>query len=237
MTRQRGAALLLVLWVVGLLSVLLGGLAVSVQLQQRQARWQGNQTQAGLAAQAGFNLAVANLLRDGQARWLADGQVHVAHFAGSTLHISVVSERGKLDLNATPSTSLAKLLRASGATAERSKIITQALRTRRNQVPLRMLEEFRELPGMSYAVYDRALPFITVWSGNAQPDPSLASPTLASVLGLPHYHGPAPDGGPILTVTSQATLPGGFQSRLKATFVLLPAYAGGKPYRVLRWQD
>jgi len=237
MSRQRGAALLLVLWVVGLLSVMLGGLAMSVQLQQRQARWQGNHTQAAFAAQAGFNLAVANLLGDGQARWLADGVQHQLRFAGSTLHISVVSERGKLDLNATSATSLAQLLRASGASAERSQTITQALRTRRNQVPLRMLEEFRQLPGMTYAIYDRALPFITVWSGSAQPDPSLATPALAKVLGLPRYRASAQDAGQILTVTSTATLAGGFESRLKATFVLLPAYAGGKPYRVVRWQD
>jgi len=237
MSRQRGAALLLVLWVVGLLSVMLGGLAMSVQLQQRQARWQGNHTQAAFAAQAGFNLAVANLLGGVQARWLADGTQHVLRFADSTLQISVVSERGKLDLNATPATSLVQLLRASGASAERSQTITQALRTRRNQVPLRMLEEFRQLPGMTYAIYDRALPFITVWSGNAQPDPSLATPALAKVLGLPRHRASAVDAGQILTVTSTATLASGFESRLKATFVLLPAYAGGKPYRVVRWQD
>jgi len=237
MSRQRGAALLLVLWVVGLLSVLLGGLAVSVQLQQRQARWQGNQTQAAFAAQAGFNLAVANLLADGPARWLADGSDHALRFADSTLHLSVVSERGKLDLNAAPATSVEQLLRASGASDERSRTITQALRKRRNKVPLRMLEEFREVPGMSYALYDRALPFITVWSGTAQPDPSLAAPALAKALGLPRYRGPALDAGQILTVSSTATLPSGFASRLKATFVLLPGYAGGKPYRVLRWQD
>ncbi|MDH4846017.1 general secretion pathway protein GspK [Pseudomonas sp. BN505] len=237
MRQQRGAALLLVLWVVGLLSVLLGGLAVSVQLQQRQARWQGNQAQAAFAAQAGFNLAVANLLGDDSARWPADGTEHPLRFAGSTLRVSVVSERGKLDLNATPTTNLERLLLASGASAERSKTITQALGTRRNKVPLRMLEEFRELPGMTYAIYDRALPFITVWSGTAQPAPSLADPALAKALGLPRYRGVALDAGQILTVTSAATLPSGFQSRLQATFVLLPAYAGGKPYRVLRWQD
>ncbi|CAM3591418.1 General secretion pathway protein GspK [Pseudomonas reidholzensis] len=237
MSRQRGAALLLVLWVVGLLSALLAGLAVSVQLQQRQARWLNSQTQAAFAAQAGFNLAVTNLLRDGPQRWLADGQPHLQRFADSSLRISVSSERGKLDLNATPATSLEKLLRASGASVERSHTITQALRTRRNQVPLRMLEEFRELPGMTYAVYTRALPFITVWSGNARPDPGLAPPALAKVLGLPRQHGPALEAGQILTVTSEATLRDGFQARLNATFVLLPAHTGGKPYRVLRWQD
>ena len=53
MKAQRGAALLLTLWVVALLSVLLGSLAMSVQLQLRQAQWQRNQTEGLLAAQGG----------------------------------------------------------------------------------------------------------------------------------------------------------------------------------------
>ncbi|VVQ01772.1 hypothetical protein PS910_03877 [Pseudomonas fluorescens] len=237
MSRQQGAALLLVLWVIGLLSILLGGLAISVQLQQRQALWQGNQTQAVFAAQAGLNLAVAGLSSNGPTRWLADGQDHDVRFGDSSLRISVRSERGKLDLNAASAASFEKLLRASGASGQSAKTITQALVTRRNKVPLRMLEEFRDMPGMTYAVYARALPCITVWSGTSQPDPALAPPQLASALGLPKSRGLALDAGQIMTVTSDATLSSGFNARLHVTLVLLPAYAGGKPYRVLRWQE
>ena len=237
MNRQKGAALLLVLWVIGLLSILLGGLAISVQLQQRQSRWQGNQTQAVLAAQAGLNLAVAGLLRDGPMRWTADGQVHRVRFDDSTLRISVRSERGKLDLNAAPATRFEQLLRACGASGAQAKTIAQALVTRRNKVPLRMLEEFRDMPGMTYSLYRRVLPYITVWSGTAQPDPALAPPRLASSLGLPRRSGRVLDAGQIMTVTSKATLASGFGTRLQVTLVLLPAYAGAKPYRVLRWQE
>lgn len=235
--RERGAALLLVLWVIGLLSVLLAGLAVSVQLQQRQALWRGNQTHAVLAAQAGLELAMVNLLRDGTQRWLADGREHVVPWAHGALHIRVVSERGKLDLNAASLTDLNKLLRAAGASTQDAKRVTQALRTRRNKVPLRMLEEFRQLPGMTYAVYARTLPWITVWSGNAAPDPGLAPPRLRQVLGLPRRSRPGVDTGKLVTISSTARLPNGFSSSLHATVVLLPGYAAGKPYRVLRWRE
>lgn len=237
MNHQRGAALLLVLWVIGLLSVLLGGLAVAVQLQQRQALWQGRQTQALLAAEAGLELAVANLARRDAQRWQADDALHVQAFAGSTLRIRVSSERGKLDLNATPPAALEQLLRASGASAGRAKQITQALRTRRNKVPLRMLEEFRQLPGMSYALYERVLPSITLWSGTAEPDPALIEPQLARALGVRRRSSAAADAGQILSVHSQASLAGGFSARLQVTLVLLPAHTGSKPYRVLRWQQ
>lgn len=237
MSRQKGAALLLVLWVIGLLSILLGGLAISVQLQQRQALWQGNQTQAAFAAQAGLNLAVAGLLGNGPLRWRADGQAHVLRFDDSTLRISVRSERGKLDLNAAPARSIEQLLRACGATGQQAATLSQALVTRRNKVPLRMLDELRDMPGMTNAVYARALPYMTLWSGSSQPNPALAPPRLASALGLPRNAGAAPDAGQIMTVTSAATLASGFSARLRVTLVLLPAYAGGTPYRVLRWQE
>jgi len=234
---QRGAALLLVLWVIGLLSVLLGGLAMSVQLQQRQAIWRSNQTDAVLTAQAGLELAVVNLLRAGPSRWLADGREHAVQFNHSTLQVSVTSERGKLDLNAGSAHHLEKLLRAGGASSEDAKRITQALRTRRNKVPLRMLEEYRQLPGMTDAVYLRTLPWITVWSGNAEPDPGLAPPPLAQVLGLPSRSGLGADAGKLVTITSIARRANGFSAELQATVVLLPGYAGGKPYRVLRWRE
>lgn len=237
MTGQRGAALLVVLWVVGVLGVLLGGLVTAVQLQQRLARLQGDQTQAAFAAQAGVELAVANALRNDRARWLPDGQAHTLHFAGSTLRVSLTSERGKLDLNACSPTSLAKLLRASGATEQATSSVTQALLARRNEVPLRMPEEFRSLPGMTQAVYDRALPSITVWAGTPLPATGLASPRLAAVLGLPSPRGTAPEPGPVLTVTSEARLANGSTSRLQVTLILRPAYAGNKPYRLLRRQE
>ena len=74
MKRQRGVALLLVVWVLALLSTLLAGLVGWVHLQNRQALWQRQQTQTLLAAEAGIGLAVmAQLDRDPQRRWNADG--------------------------------------------------------------------------------------------------------------------------------------------------------------------
>lgn len=237
MKTQRGVALVLALWVIALASILLGDLAVSVQLQRRQALWQRNQTQATLAAEAGVNLAVAGLQREGAQRWQADGQLHTTQFAGAELGISVLSERGKLDLNAAPAGDLGKLWRACGATEQSAQTITTALEHRRNEVPLRMLEELRALPGVTFSLYQCAQAEVTVWSGNAQPDATLASPRLAQALGLPRTRGLTLDAGQIVTVTSSATLQNGFSSHLNVTLVLLPGPEGAKPYRVVRWQE
>src|SRR5471030_1710899 len=90
MKRQRGAALLLVLWALALLSVLLGGLAGWVQLQSRQALWLRQHTQTVLAAEAGIALVMADR------RWIADGRDIELTFDDAQLHVSLRSERGKL---------------------------------------------------------------------------------------------------------------------------------------------
>ena len=60
--RQQGVALLVVLWVLAVLSLLLGGLAGWVQLESRQALWLRQNTHALLAAEGGLNMAVQGLL-------------------------------------------------------------------------------------------------------------------------------------------------------------------------------
>ena len=118
MKRQRGVALLLVLWVLALLSTLLAGLVGWVHLQNRQALWQHQQTQALLAAEAGIGMAVlAQLDRDPLRRWRADGQPHALHFDEASLTVSLTSETGKLDINAAPDELFVRLLLACGGSA------------------------------------------------------------------------------------------------------------------------
>ncbi|WP_416424047.1 type II secretion system protein GspK [Pseudomonas sp. App30] len=236
MNRQRGVALLLVLWVLALLGTLLAALAGTVQLQHRQALWQAANAQALFAAEAGLGQAVMALQgRDVEARWRADGAVHALVFDGAQVAVSVVSERGKLDLNAASLADVRRLLKACGGAPESA---LQALERQRNgPVPLRTLDELRELPGMSYALYHCALPWVTVWAGQAQPDPALAPPPLAQALGLPRVRLSGADPGQIFTVVSQATLPSGYHATLQVTLMLITAKEGARPYRVLRWQE
>lgn len=240
MTRQRGVALLLVLWVLALLATLLAGLLGWVHLQNRQALWQRQQTQALLAAQAGVGMAVlAQLNRDPQQHWTADDQPHALRFDGAQLVVSLRSEQGKLDLNAAPADAFAHLLAACGASAPLSQHVAQSLEQRRGggRAPLRMVEELRELPGMTQPLYRCAAGEVTLWSGQPMPDARMASAWLRRALNLPQVGGAKTDAGPVMTVTSQATLPGGYATTLSVTLLLNPSQEGTRPYRVLRWQE
>lgn len=238
MTKHRGIALLLVLWVLALLSTLLAALAGGVRLEYRQALWQQQRTQALMAAEAGLCLAVLALnAQPVQARWAADGSVHAAEFAGMALRVRIRSERGKLDLNAAPVGSIARLLQAEGAPPAVAAQVAAAVERQRGRSPLRTLEELRPLPGMSGVLYNRVVPYITVWSGQAQPDAGLVARPLARALGLPNVRTAALDAGQIFTITSQARSPGGQATTLRATVLMTTAKEGARPYRVLRWQS
>ncbi|MGB3125963.1 MAG: type II secretion system minor pseudopilin GspK [Pseudomonas sp.] len=233
MTRQRGAALLLVLWVLALLSVLLGGLAGWVQLQSRQALWLRQHAQTVLAAEAGIALVMA------EQRWVADGRDIPLTFDDAQLHVSLRSERGKLYLINAEADDLTRLALACGATQAQATQLVKAIAARRKQglVPFRVLEEVRQLPGMTQALYSQLLPEITLWSDLDRPDPAFASPLMRTALNLPHPHAEGADPGEMLVIDSRAERPGGYEARLQVTVLLSPSEDGAQPYRVLRWQE
>ncbi|AZF04859.1 type II secretion system protein GspK [Pseudomonas sp. R5-89-07] len=239
MKHQRGVALLLALWVLALLSVMLGALAGWVQLQSRQAAWYRQHASAEFAAEAGLNLAVQGLLDPLQRQhWVADGRETVLPFDGVHVHIRVYSERGKLDLNSAPGSDLARLAKACGASQPQAAALAQGLEARRRDdaAPLRVIEEIRQLPGMSQALYSQMLPDLTLWSGLDRPDAAFASPLLrrALHLGSPSAVGATP--GDVLLIDSRVERPGS-HARVRTTLLLSPAPGSAQPYRVLGWQE
>ncbi|WP_277964265.1 type II secretion system protein GspK [Pseudomonas sp. RIT-To-2] len=235
---QQGMALLLVLWAMALLAMLLGTLVVEVRQQARLGLWQTEHTRASLAAEAGLNLAVRALTdADPPRRWVADGRVQALRFDDATLQVSVRSERGKLDLNAAAAADFARLVEALGSGQGRA--LAAALEQRRdgNQPPLRALEELRDLPGMSTALYQALVPDVTVWSGQESPDPAFASPVLQRALGLPRVAALAGEAGQVLSIRSQAQLPDGFTAVIDSTVLLSPMENGARPFRVVRYNE
>ena len=233
MRRQRGAALLLVLWVLALLSVLLGGLAGWVQLESRQALWHRQHTQTVLAAQAGVALAMADR------HWIADGRERLLTFDDAQLHVSLRSERGKLYLVNAEAHDLTRLALACGASPAQAAQVAKALDAWRKQglAPFRVLEEVRQLPGMSQALYRQLLPELTLWSDLDRPAPAFASALMRQALNLPQQSAQGADPGEVLVVDSRAQRPGGYEARLQVTVLLSPTEDGAQPYRVLRWQE
>ncbi|MFA6229152.1 MAG: type II secretion system protein GspK [Rhodanobacter sp.] len=210
-TRQRGVALLLVLWACTLLAILLGGYAALARTEGLQARYQFAETHAHYAAEAGLMLALYKL-QDPQPRnrWVGDGQVHTFHYDDATVKVSAVNEGGKVDLNAATPEVLLGLFKAAGMDGLQAQALASSVVDWRSAAdpasgtagansayraagrdygprhgPFASIEELRMVLGMTPAIYQKVAPVVTVWSGNQTPDPNDAPPlALAAIPGM-----------------------------------------------------
>lgn len=205
--RQRGVALLVVLWACTLLAVLLGGYAVMARTEALQARYAFAQTRAHYAAEAGMARAIY-ALEDPQPalRWIADGRPYTFSYGDSTVQVEVIDEGGKVDLNAASPQVLAGLFVAAGmpvrdaaALADRvvawrsfSTVVgpdpadaayaSAGLDYRPRHGPFASIEELRMVLGMPPAVYRAVASQVTLWSGREAPDPNTAPPLALRAL-------------------------------------------------------
>jgi general secretion pathway protein K len=278
-SRQRGVALLLVLWACTLLAILLGGYAALARTEGLQARYQFAQTQAHYAAEAGIMRAFYGLHDPiNKNRWVDDGRVYSLAFDGATIKISAVGENGKVDLNAATPDVLQALFQAAGTSPADAKslaanvvdwrsapLMATDLDKRRavyaaaghdygpRNGPFVSIEELQMVLGMTPALYRVIAPDITIWSGNASPDPNTAPPlALAAIPGMtPQQEAVvyasrqrgATDLSMVLnngvtnSIRSEAMLTDGTRAVLRATMRLQQGKSGTQPYLVLRWQE
>jgi general secretion pathway protein K len=202
--RQRGVALLLVLWACTLLAILLGGYAALARTEGLQARYQFAQTRAHYAAEAGVMRAFYQL-QDPQVRgrWIGDGRVYTFQYDHAAIRVSAINEGGKVDLNTATPEVLLGLFQAAGMTPLKAKVLAASVIDWRSAPdptsglderdaaylaagrdygprhgPFASVEELQMVLGVTPAIYRQVAPVVTVWSGNQTPDPNSA-PTLA----------------------------------------------------------
>jgi general secretion pathway protein K len=277
--RQRGVALLLVLWACTLLAILIGGYAALARTEGLQSRYQFAQTQAHYAAEAGIMRAFYGLQDPvPKTRWIGDGRVYSFTFDDAAISISAIGEGGKVDLNSASPEVLQGLFQAAGmaevpARALAANVVdwrnapglTGDLATRRatyvaagrdygpRNGPFATIEELQMVLGMTPAIYRLIAPDITIWSGNATPDPNTAPPlALAAIPGMTPQQAAAIqatrlrnandpslvlNNGTTHSIRSEATLADGTRAVLRATMRMQAGQAGAQPYAVLRWQE
>ena len=231
MSRQRGAALLLVMWLVLLLSGLVAGYAMSARIESLQGNGAARGVVAGEAARAGVELAVSRLLaQDPEQRWAADGRAYELPFGPATLTIEVLDESAKIDINAAPPSLLSGLFVELGETRERAERLAAAIADWRDpdnlsqpvggaedpayaaaglawgakDAPFESVAELAQVLGMRPALVAAAAPHLTVYSNNATPNADIAAPIVLAAMGLPPR--PAPiDAGALPATAGSGT--------------------------------
>ena len=190
--RNRGFALLLVLWAMAILALLLGAYGLQARSAALATETTLARTKAHAAAEAGAMIAAAALQTpDTATRWVPDGRRYVVTFGSFVLHIRCTDASGLVDLNSASRDTLRGLFQAAGAPPANSDVLAQAIiHWRRVPIEIGMLAPsgdsdghgpfvtlggLRGIPGISGALFRQLEPALTLWSGRPIPDPRFAS--------------------------------------------------------------
>lgn len=202
--RERGTALLLVLWVTVLLAALLIGVAASSRSQSEAALFGAERVRAEYAAEAGLAHAIAGLRASGVGdQWVPDGRPYTLAFGGAKVTVAVTDVSGLIDLNAASTDILQRLFATAGANSERARQLADSVAEWRGGAvssvarrqpgsatgqphgPLRSIDQLAKLPGMNADLLAAMENAVTVFSGRNFPDASYAGPlVLASLRGI-----------------------------------------------------
>jgi len=209
--RSRGAALLLVMWLVALMASLIGAFALTARIERLQERVLTRGAVADGAARAGVEWALVRLGdADPRRRWLPDGRVYRWSYDGIPVEVRVVDEQGKVDINAADQPLLSGLFRAVGVPTDQAARLAGAMLDWRDadpmtqpqggavdpeyaaaglpygakDAPFETVAETEQVLGMTPAIYARVAPYLTVFTGNATPDTTFAQGPVLTALGL-----------------------------------------------------
>ncbi|MGK2925199.1 MAG: general secretion pathway protein GspK [Lysobacterales bacterium] len=208
-SRQRGVALVMVLWILLLVTISTGAYTLMARMDQLEAHTVLSSTRARMAAEAGMNLAVLALRDPDQTtRIVPDGRPYLLDFQGNLVEVRVTDERGKLDINTTNEQTLVQMLSAHGLDEADAQLLAAAIMDwadvdeieRANGAELGayeaagltvgpgnrsfiMIEELLQVLGMPWELYIRMAPGLTVFSDSGLPDPAFAP--VEALLALP----------------------------------------------------
>jgi general secretion pathway protein K len=211
MTRARGAALLLVMWMLVLLTGLVAVFAVTARTESLQGRYLARSTAARYLAESGVEIAALRLSSSDPAhQWLPDGRPYTFTFEDAEIEVKVRDESGRIDLNAAAPELLAQLVIAVGGDATRAPSIGAAIQDYRDGDNLlspgggaedgeyasadlpygakdrafESVTELQQVLGVDGELYRKLAPHVTINTGLARPEAIFASEEVLRAMGL-----------------------------------------------------
>jgi general secretion pathway protein K len=209
--RVRGAALLLVLWVLVLLTGLVAVFAVTARTESLQGRYLARSVAARYLAEAGIEVAALRLgSADAAQLWLPDGRPYRFELEGAQVEVRVRDESGRVDLNAAAPELFAALVVAVGGDPTKAAAIGAAIQDFRDGDNLlspgggaedpdyaaadrpygakdrafESVTELQQVLGIDHALYVKLAPYVTINTGLARPEATFADGPVLRALGL-----------------------------------------------------
>ena len=211
MTGMRGAALLLVLWLVALLTALVGAYALTARIEALQGRVGSRGAMAQEIARAGMEYALVRVAdRNPETHWQPNGRAYAWRFDGHDVQVRIIDETGKVDLNQADVPLLARLMQVLGEPPDASDALAAAIVDWRDaddlgqpvggaedgdyaaagrpygakDAPFETIAELEQVLGMTPDLYARLEPFLTLYSGRGQPDATYAQGPVLVAMGM-----------------------------------------------------
>ena len=248
--RERGFALLIVLWVAGILSLLVAVLISESRGEAKLTTTLHEAAAARAAADGAIASVVIDVLRAGSATagWLPFGPFRVA--------IRTEELSGRINPNVAPADMLQALLLRLGVEPRRAAALAASIvdwRTpgaivRASEYravglpygppgrPFESIEELRYVAGMTYEVLAAMKPHLTLWSQD--PNPALADPVVLAALrdsGAPFSAG-RPNVARVLGITATAISRDNVHI-MRYAVVSFGYSPDGRGWRILEWDD
>lgn len=207
-TRQKGIALIIVLWLIVLLGTIAAGHVRNVHSETRLAMHSVQLAKARALAGAGIHRAILGLLRPNEGdQWPVDGSLQRLEFGGHEIQVAVRDATGLVDLNLANAELLKVLFSVTGNDTQQQMKLVDALLDWRDPDDLLHLhgaedddyraagfawtahdsafssiEELRYLIGMTPQKFAAIAPYVTVYSGRAALNIDYAPLELISIL-------------------------------------------------------
>ncbi len=207
--RQKGVALVLVLWILLLVTISTGAYTLMARMDQLEAHTVISSTRARMAAESGISLAVLALRDpDELTRLVPDGRPYTFQVEDVVVEVRVTDERGKVDINVANESTLIQLFQGNGLAEDEAAYLAAAIldwvdtdeieRTNGAELPaysrvgldvgpgnrpFLMIEEVLQVLGMPWDLFKKIEPGLSVFSKSGSPDPAYAP--LEALLALP----------------------------------------------------
>lgn len=206
-----GAALLLVLWLIALLTAVVGAFALIARVEYLQGRTLSQGVVADQAARAGLEYAMTRVVDFDQTRqWLPDGREYAWRFGEAEVTVVIVDESGKVDINGADLDLLAGLMQAVGTERAPARKLAAAILDWRDpdsltqaeggaedgdysseglpygakDAPFETVAELQLVLGMDQTLFEKLAPHLTVYSGQGRPNEQYASAEVLRALGV-----------------------------------------------------
>ncbi|MDT8406016.1 MAG: type II secretion system protein GspK [Methylococcales bacterium] len=229
--KQHGVALVLVLWLVGLMTLMAGAFTLTTRRETASVSYLTGQARAEAAAEAGVFWAQVMLSAEEPERWDTDGRPYALTFGDAQLMVRIFAEAGKIDLNHADEWLISQLMTLVELDLASQQALTSAIMDWRDpddnsrpngaereaylqagraqgpgNRPFSTVRELQQVLGMDARLFQQLSPWFTVYSGQAKPTLDLVAEPLRSMLSEAPAEADAPAAPPPPPGTAQSFL-------------------------------